>query len=154
MSGYWTYGPRFSPINGHAFACMEDSRKERKADKCVHVCVALRLTSKKKCFTDLSAMIGPWADSLLFWEDVEVGFSALLYLMAQVVIKWPLHRTKDPLIKIKQWRKTSKVSEQSGKGLSIFYSPVFLSNILSASFIYSAISEKKKMECTLLCRKP
>ncbi len=39
---------------------------------------------------------------LLFWEDGEVGFSALLYLMAQVGIKWPLHRTKGPLIKIKQ----------------------------------------------------
>lgn len=102
MSGYRTYCPRFSPINGRAFACMEDSRREREADKCVHVCVALRLTSKKKCFTDLSALIGPWADNLLFWEDVEVGFSALLYLMAQVVIKWPLHRTKGPLIKIKQ----------------------------------------------------
>jgi len=49
-----------------------------------------------------SALIGPWAGNLLFWEDVEVGFSALLYLMAQVGIKWPLHRTKGTLIKIKQ----------------------------------------------------
>lgn len=68
----------------------------------MHVCVGFETYKQKKCFTDLSALIGPWADNLLFWEDVEVGFSALLYLMAQVGIKWPLHRTKGLPIKIKQ----------------------------------------------------
>lgn len=116
------------------FPGIEDSRRDREAYKCVHVCVALRLTSKKKCFTLSSALIGPWASNILFWENVELGFSALLYLMAQVGIKWPLHRTKGPLIKIKQQRETSKASEQSGRGLSIFYS-VYLSNIISTSFV-------------------
>ncbi len=41
MSGYWTYGPRFIPINVYAFACMEDSWRDREADKCVCVCVCV-----------------------------------------------------------------------------------------------------------------
>ncbi len=49
---------------------MEDSWRDREADKCVYVCVcvALRLTSKNKCFTLSRALIRPWAgnESLSF----------------------------------------------------------------------------------------
>jgi len=101
----------------------------------VCVCVwlwDLQAKGNASCFKCSDWALGRQSFVLGGWE---VGFSALLYLMAQVGIKWPLHRTKGTLIKIKQWRETSKVSEQSGRGLSIFYSSVYLSNILSTSFV-------------------
>ncbi len=127
----------FRSMSMHLPAWRIDGKTGRLTSVCVCVCVCVCVW-----LWDLQAKINAllfqelWLGleqamrvCLLFWEDGEVGFSALLYLIAQVGIKWPLHRTKGPLIKNKQWRETSKVSEQSGRGLSIFYSSVYLSII-------------------------